>query len=113
MELPSTLLNSIVEKLKKISPYRIILFGSFADGYQNRANDIDIAVVLNSEKAPKTFEERMENAILVEELLLDISEQFPLDITVYTKPEYVKINDGKSSFSRELKLGTVLYDLAS
>ncbi|KGE73445.1 nucleotidyltransferase domain-containing protein [Spirochaeta lutea] len=103
----------IISTLEPLNPYKIILFGSLTKKNRNQGNDIDIAVILDSNSLPSSFEERMENAILVEEYLFDLSLIYPIDITVYTKKEYEKLKEQKKSFIAELNLGETIYDRAS
>ena len=107
------IIPEIIEIVKSLKPYKLILFGSFINNNSATANDIDIAVILNSEILPKSFEDRMRNAILVEELLFDLSTRYPLDITVYTKAEFERLNEQEQSFAKELNSGIILYDIAS
>jgi predicted nucleotidyltransferase len=39
----------IIEKLKKLNLYKVILFGSFAYGQPNKDSDVDLIVVTNDE----------------------------------------------------------------
>jgi predicted nucleotidyltransferase len=103
----------IVDKLKSLNPYKVILFGSLSKNETATGNDIDIAVILNSEILPSSFEERMENAIIVEEALFDLSLKFPIDITVYTKSEFSVLNEQQQTFAKELNSGKIIYDIAS
>ena len=107
------IIPEIIEILKSLKPYKVILFGSLINNNSTTANDIDIAVILNSDVFPKSFEDRMKNAILVEELLFDLSTCYPLDITVYTKAEFERLNEQEQAFAREINSGTILYDIAS
>jgi len=79
------IIPEIIHRLTSLQPFQVILFGSMAQNNPASARDIDLAVILNSDDFPKSYEDRMNNAILVEELLFDLSTRYPLDITVYTK----------------------------
>jgi predicted nucleotidyltransferase len=107
------IIPEIIEAIKSLEPYKIILFGSLSKNNPELAHDIDIAVILNSDEFPASFEDRMKNAILVEELLFDFSSKYPLDITVYTKAEFNMLNKQDHQFIREINSGKILYDLAS
>ncbi len=101
----------IVEKLKTIRPYKIILFGSYAYGVPNKDSDIDLIVVLDTEKIPESFQENMDNKLLVRNTLWELSTKISIDLIVYTKPMYKKFNELGSMFSREiLQKGKVLYE---
>ena len=103
----------IISRLKSLDLYKVILFGSLSKSEDAMGNDIDIAVILDSDKIPASFEERMENAILVEEVLYELSLKYPIDITVYTKSEFMRLNEMQQPFVKELNSGKILYDIAS
>jgi len=47
-------LAAITRALRRVfSPVRIILFGSFARGDQNRASDIDLVVIAPTNRVPR------------------------------------------------------------
>ena len=101
----------IVEKLKTINPYKIILFGSYAYGNPSKHSDIDLIVVLDKKSTPKNFKENMDNKRIVSDILWDINTKVPMDILVYTKPMYKKFNELGSMFSKQIALnGKVLYE---
>ncbi len=101
----------IVEKLKTIHPYKVILFGSYAYGTPDPDSDIDLLVVLDSEKMPRNFRENMENKLLVRNVLWELNEQTSIDLIVHTKPMYRKFNMLGSMFSKELlEKGRILYE---
>jgi len=101
----------IVEKLKPLHPYKIILFGSYAYGNPNADSDIDLLVVLNTDKTPKSFRENMENKLLVRNTLWEVNKKTSIDLIVHTKPMYQKFNALGSMFSKELlEKGKVLYE---
>lgn len=106
-------LAEITGSLSELDPYKIILFGSLSKGNQNEANDIDIAVILNSDEIPKTFEERMALRIKVRNTIFTISEKIPIDLIVYTKREYLSLMEMHQPFIKEINAGTILYDKAS
>lgn len=102
--------QEITKKLtRNIKPYRIILFGSFARAEFNENSDIDLLVVLDTNKMPENFRERSQNYLSVSRLLRDIEEEIPLDLLVFTKPEFEKFISLDSLFSKEIiKKGEVL-----
>ena len=107
-------IKQITDELSKIDPFKIILFGSAASGNLHEDSDIDIIVVLNIEKIPQNYEEKMELKLLVRKTLREISKQVPLDILTYTKTEYEYIMNNKNSFFNEISTtGKVLYEKAS
>ncbi len=92
----------IIEKLRTLNPYKVVLFGSYAYGTPDAGSDIDLLVVLNSETTPKSFQENMENKLLVRNVLWELNTQMPIDLIVHTKPMYKKFNMMGSMFSKEL-----------
>ncbi len=101
----------IVEKLKTIRPYKVILFGSYAYGEPNVDSDIDLLVVLDSDVTPKNFQENMENKLLVRNVLWELNKETSIDLIVHTRPMYQKFNVLGSMFSKELLAkGKVLYE---
>src|SRR6056297_2563156 len=104
-------LDDIKTRLEKIEPYKIILFGSVAVGNSDEESDIDLIVVLDSEKISQNYEEKMYNKMLVRKTIRDISEEIPIDLLVYTKKEFEIIMKNKNSFFKEIELqGKVIYE---
>jgi len=107
----SRFVNLLVKRLKKIDPYKIILFGSYAHGNPTKDSDIDLIVVLDKEDIPHSFQEHLSNKLLVRNAVWDINMQVPIDIIVYTKKMYQKFIELGSLFSKEiLEEGKVLYE---
>ncbi|RMI05029.1 MAG: nucleotidyltransferase domain-containing protein [Calditrichaeota bacterium] len=101
----------IVEKLKKLRPYKVILFGSYARGTSHPDSDIDLLVVLDTESIPQTFQEHLDNKIRVRNAVWDLSQEVPIDLLVYTRPMYRRFNQLDSMFAREIRTkGKVLYE---
>lgn len=102
-------INQIIEKLKPLNPYKIILFGSHAYGEAGEDSDIDLLVVTNDEYMPQSFEEKMDVKLKVANRVEDIREVVPMDLLVFTRPMYEKFIELDSMFSREiLKKGITL-----
>ena len=110
MKLLENYLPEIVDSLRKIDPYKILLFGSLAEDAQEDAQDIDLAVILDSESLPRSFEERMKNKVAVRTAIFAISQRVPIDIVVYTLAEYRKLLNQNQPFIREINSGRTLYD---
>ena len=104
-------IQEIVNKLKTINPYLIILFGSCANGTSGEDSDIDILVVTNDDFVPKTFSERLEYRLSVKKIIRDIAKKAPVDLLIYSKPMYQEFLELESSFSKEiLTNGKKLYE---
>jgi len=101
----------IVEKLKKLHPYKIILFGSYAWGNPDRDSDIDLIVVTNDDFIPETYEEKMKVHYKVSGNIRDLRMKIPMDLIVYTKPMYKRFLQLGSQFSKEIsEKGIILYE---
>jgi len=99
----------IVERLKPLNPYKVILFGSYAYGTPNEESDIDLYVVTNDDFIPQNWKQKSEITIKVANALDDISREYPTDLIVHTKGMHKKFVEIDSMFSREiLKKGLVL-----
>jgi predicted nucleotidyltransferase len=91
--------------VQEFSPARIILFGSFARGDQNRASDLDI-VVIGASQLP--FCERIGRAL---ETCYAASKRLPVEVLVYTPQEWERMVRGGNSFAvAVLREGRILYD---
>ena len=102
-------LAAIVGALARaFSPERIVLFGSFARGDQNRASDADL-VVIASTSLP--FCERIVRALAS---CYAASRRLPVEALVYTPQEWERMVAAGSSFAAlVLREGRVLYDRQS
>jgi len=54
-------LKDITRKIRAISPYKAIIFGSAITDKFHKDSDIDLVVILNKKGIAKTYKERMEN----------------------------------------------------
>jgi predicted nucleotidyltransferase len=101
----------IVEKLKRLDPYKIILFGSYADGEATEDSDIDLIVVTHDDSIPRDYQENTQIYLRVSRILSDIQKEVPVDLIVYTKAIYSRFLECKSMFSRQVsQKGVVLYE---
>jgi predicted nucleotidyltransferase len=104
----------IKENLIKIDPFKIILFGSTTSEKYHRDSDIDLLVILDSEKISSNYHEKMGNKLLVRNSIYEISKQIPIDLLVYTKKEFEIIEENPNSFFKEISTnGKVIYEKAS
>lgn len=102
-------IKKILEKLKPLNPYKIILFGSHAYGEAGENSDIDLLVVTDDDFIPQSFAEKMDIKLKVADRVEDIREYVPLDLLVFTRPMFEKFIELDSMFSREiLKRGIAL-----
>jgi len=102
-------LTELKNILTELNPYKAILFGSYAYGEINDDSDIDLIVVLDKSDMPKNFYERIENYSLVKKYFRFLKYKVPMDLIVYTRPEWDNFIKADNSFTREiLKKGKFL-----
>jgi len=106
-----TYIPLIVEELKKASPEKIILFGSYAYGNPNEDSDLDIIVVTADEYMPSTNREKMLIHHQYNPLIKKFREFVPIDLMVYTKTMFLQLINTGSLFAEEIShKGKVLYE---
>lgn len=104
-------ISQIIEKLKPLNPYKVILFGSCAHGNADKNSDIDLLVVTNDNVMPKNFDESMHYYLIVANALDEIRENVPMDLIVHTIPMFKRFLELDSMFAREImKNGKILYE---
>jgi predicted nucleotidyltransferase len=104
-ELEAVLAVVTAALVRDLSPERIVLFGSFARGDQNRTSDLDLVVI-----APTTlpFCDRIGKAL---ESASRASTRLPVEPLVYTPEEWERMVAENSSFAAlVLREGRVLYE---
>jgi predicted nucleotidyltransferase len=107
------ILEKLVLSLKLADPYKIILFGSYANGNPNENSDIDLMVILDNDHVSKTYEERLNKKIYIRTLVREINRKMPLDILVYSKKELNLIKEHGNYFIDEVeRTGRIIYEKA-
>jgi len=105
--------KNILNALIKTDPLKIILFGSIASGLFTEDSDFDMVIILNIPDLPNNYEEKLAMKLTIRKALGDLSFKIPIDLIVYTIPEYEEIKKMNTSFYQELvKTGEVLYEKA-
>jgi predicted nucleotidyltransferase len=105
------LIEEMTERLKELKPYKVILFGSYANGNPTEDSDLDVLVVLDSEERSKTFDELIERGRPVSSALYEINKKIAMDIIVYTLAEFEYLRKQKDFFVEEVvETGKVLYE---
>ncbi|MDR2704869.1 MAG: nucleotidyltransferase domain-containing protein [Planctomycetaceae bacterium] len=108
------ILNELVLCLKASNPYKIILFGSHANGVATEDSDIDLMVILDNNNIAKTYEERMKKKLSIRKLVRNINYKIALDILVYSKEELRIIKENGNYFIDEIeRTGKILYEKTS
>lgn len=103
--------RKLVEELKSLDPYKIILFGSFAWGTPNANSDIDLLVVLNNEDFSSSYMELLKKRVMVRNKIIDINKNIGVDLLVYSKSELNKMLELESVFVKTiLEKGVLLYE---
>lgn len=108
-----TQIDRIMDRLKALDIYKVILFGSHASDSADEESDIDLLIVLDNDYLPRTYEERMEMRLSVSRLLRDINKEIPMDLLVYTLTEYNILLEHMNSFFKEIhQHGKIVYEKA-
>ena len=97
-ELISNYLDETVEILKNLEISEVILFGSVSKGNYDDESDIDLLIILDIDKIPETYEEKMELRQNIRKSLRVINRRVSLDLLVYTKKEFEIMKEEGSSF---------------
>ncbi|MBF0395256.1 MAG: nucleotidyltransferase domain-containing protein [Desulfobacterales bacterium] len=93
----------IIKNIRLINPYKIILFGSYANGVFSEESELDLIVILDSSEISKSYNEKMRNKLLVRRNIYELSRKLPIDLLGYTKGEYDIISESGNSFYNEIK----------
>ena len=107
-------LEYMVSCLQPADPYKVILFGSHANGTPNEHSDIDIMVVLDNYHVSKTYRERRDIKKSVRRLLLEVNRKIPLDVLVYSREELKMLKEYGNYFVDDIeKTGKIIYEKVS
>ena len=106
-----SVLKQLIKKLKAADPYKIVLFGSHANGTATPESDIDLMVILDNYIISKTYGEDVRRYIAIRKLILDINSQYPMDLKVYSRAEFKRKKRKGSFFINEIeKTGKTIYE---
>lgn len=102
----SNKINEVVSRItSRFNPERIILFGSYASGNQDKDSDLDLLIIQETELP-------MHKRGMDIRLAL-IGTMIPIDVLVYTKMEFEEEKKKRYSFiSSAIKNSKVLYERA-
>ena len=84
--------------LEEITPYQILLFGSYAKGLQNESSDIDLMVLFKEKISRK---EKLNTLFRIENRFLDID--YRIDLILKNLQDFNEYKD---------YIGTINYDIA-
>jgi len=105
------LVEEMTDRLKEIKPYKVILFGSYANGNPTENSDLDVLVVLDSEEMSKSLDEKIKRDMPVSKMLLNINRKIAMDLITYSKAEYEYLIRQNDFFVKEINnTGAVLYE---
>lgn len=95
--------QELVKRIKSAEMIdKILLFGSEATGTAGPDSDIDLLVVLDNTTMPASFQERSANYLLISRAIRDIEKKHPIDLLVYTRPEFERLKASGSLFVRRI-----------
>ncbi|MDR1813120.1 MAG: nucleotidyltransferase domain-containing protein [Candidatus Fibromonas sp.] len=103
MSLSPDIISRIIQCLTGFNLYKVVLFGSYARGTANEDSDVDLLVILDTDKFAKTFKEKIERRTPISMALLDINRLFAMDIIVYSKGEFDYLKDKGDFFVKEIE----------
>jgi predicted nucleotidyltransferase len=105
------ILNDLINSLKTSDPYKIILFGSYANGKETDDSDIDLMVILDNNDVATNYEERQNKKLYIRRLVRKINYKVALDILVYSKEELKRLKEYGNYFINEVeKTGKIIYE---
>jgi predicted nucleotidyltransferase len=93
--------RELVERIKAAEKIdKILLFGSAATGTAGPDSDIDLIVILDRDIMPGSYRERSANYLQISRAIRKFEKQHPIDLLVYTRPEFELIKKSGSLFVR-------------
>lgn len=94
--------NKVAVIARKYQPKKIVLFGSYAKGKPSPASDVDLLVIMDTQRS--TWD-------LAVEISLAIKHSFPIDIIVRTPQEIAsRLAHGDFFIQNIMEQGKVLYE---
>lgn len=93
-------ISNIISSLKGANPQKIVLFGSYAYGRPNSSSDVDLLVVVDTDKS---FHQR------IQEIRPLLPKDRPIDLIVLTPQEYQKAKGINPLVTEIDSKGRVLY----
>ncbi len=94
--------NNVTTIVRNCNPEKIILFGSYADGNPTPESDVDLLIIIKSDKS--NWEVSIDISLL-------LNHSYPIDIIVKTPDEVKKrVRMGDFFLKNILKSGKLLYE---
>ena len=94
--------KSIISALIPLTPAKVILFGSYANGKAKEDSDVDIYIVSNEDFMPTSYAENIRHYKKYSRPLKALKQDVALDVIVHTLAMNRLFEDGNSSFAREI-----------
>lgn len=106
------LLRNITQRIEQNYDVReIVLFGSYAWGKPDKESDIDLAIVLNGLRQPRSYLERIKRNSKIATFIKEISIEKPIDFLIYSSKEWDILINKKSDLICEIEnSGVKLYE---
>ena len=95
--------TQIIDALKPVAPYRVILFGSHARGEADEESDIDLYVITNDNFIPKNWSEKMDIKLNVSRALKNLRKKYDIDLIVHTREMSKLFSQSNGQMAREMK----------
>lgn len=94
--------NEIIDSLKPVDPFLVILFGSYAWGMPGPDSDIDLYVVTKDNIFPVNYQENFNIKKIIYLALSNFRKKYATDLIVHSLPVHRKFAEMESSFSKEI-----------
>jgi uncharacterized protein len=106
-----------VERVKRVliseNVQKIILFGSAVNGELGEDSDLDLLIVMDTDFAPSSYDERLEYRANIQKSVREIAMVVPMDLLIYTRREYKQLSENMNSFMKDVhEAGRVIYEKA-
>jgi uncharacterized protein len=97
-------INEVVSRIvEKFNPYKIILFGSYANGYPSENSDLDLLIIQDTNLP--LYKRGMDIRLSL------IGTMIPIDLLIFTKSEFNEQMANSYSFiNTALKNSKILYE---
>lgn len=114
MQDANRVLEGVVSRLRHLPISRIIVFGSTAAGTSRVDSDLDIAVIVREPARFENYDQRLQLKSEIRRLLRDINRYQPMDLLLYSEPEFEELIGRNGFISNEVAAkGQTVYEAAS
>jgi len=95
--------QEIINLLRNLKLYKVLVFGSYACGKANEESDVDLLVILDKHGLSNNYMEILQNKRIVSKQLRALRKIIPIDLLVYTKDEWKILQKSESSFFKRIE----------